>query len=488
MSIPKTNTADILEYLDGLTESQLLANSALIYAVENTTRTKDLVDMIRYNKTITVEQLTAEKAKIDKLLDSASPVTESVQCNNLNMFSTVVENAIRQKTDMKCIVHEHMIHFLENQMFDDWSDFKYDKDIVNDMTGDKVSDILQFEGCRNKITPKGICKLSQLICDPDSPFYDTDKCQEIKDELIKKLYCTMKYEMDHDEYKDLPIIHAIQHSKDYLKDVYRDFKDIEKRLDDLFDEIEDKLEEELEFYLKEEAIEAQFNPNPFSVYNLCPFPVGTRDVHRSMMKIAMAETDDELDEAVIEFARYQNAFNCIVSEASTDGPIAKVTRKAAQASGDANAKVRGAVGKTTQLKNDASKITEPWVKFIDELVEKMRDADEEERRNLIIKGGVVPKIIRWLKRGIGLVLVGSLGSVGATIAVIGALTMIAIDHRLDAKERTKILRELENELTIVEEKIDDSRGDENKQKKYELIRIRNKLKNDIARIKLRLRN
>ena len=40
---------------------------------------------------------------------------------------------------------------------------------------------------------------------------------------------------------------------------------------------------------------------------------------------------------------------------------------------------------------------------------------------------------------------------------------------------------------MVEEKIEDSRGDEDKSKKYELMRIRAKLKKDIDRIQLGLK-
>ena len=40
---------------------------------------------------------------------------------------------------------------------------------------------------------------------------------------------------------------------------------------------------------------------------------------------------------------------------------------------------------------------------------------------------------------------------------------------------------------VVNEKIEDSRGDENKAKKYELIRIKKKLENDLDRVKYRLK-
>lgn len=70
------------------------------------------------------------------------------------------------------------------------------------------------------------------------------------------------------------------------------------------------------------------------------------------------------------------------------------------------------------------------------------------------------------------------------IKAISAITGKAI-HSPKEKERLLILRELEEELEIVEEKIEDSRGDSDKEKKYQLMRIRNQLKRDIARIRFK---
>ena len=64
---------------------------------------------------------------------------------------------------------------------------------------------------------------------------------------------------------------------------------------------------------------------------------------------------------------------------------------------------------------------------------------------------------------------------------------IATDKYLDKKERAKLLRELEDEIQICNEKIDDSRGDDNKQKKYELMRIRNQLTRTSEKIRLGLK-
>ena len=112
------------------------------------------------------------------------------------------------------------------------------------------------------------------------------------------------------------------------------------------------------------------------------------------------------------------------------------------------------------------------------MVEKAKKADAEERRNIIIKGGVLPKVTRWLKRAIPISIGLAAGTVIPITAVMSAIAFIGwvcTDKELDQRERTKILRELEDEIEIVNEKIEDARGESNKQKKYELMRIRNKL-------------
>ena len=479
---------EIFDHLDGITESQLLENSPLIYALGETSKTNDFLNYIRFNNSITLGQLNTELDKIKSLQESVNVVTESTQANNLSMFQTVIESAIRRKTNVKCAVTEHMINFLECQMFDDYSDYIYSQPVLTGLNTSRASNILQFEDSRDKISPKGLAKLTQLMCDPCSPFCNSDKKEDIKNCLKDKIHRTMKYEMDHNEYNDIPIIHAISYVRDFMKDVYDGFEDIIDELDDIFDDIEDYIKEDLEYYLREESIDAQFNPDPFNVYNLCPFPVGVRTVHRSLMNIAAAETDEELDEAMMEYARLENAITHSVNEASTGSAISKTVRHAGRITSRATDDTKTINRKGAQFSKDVSNITAPMLKYIEEINDKLREADSEERRNFIIKGsGVIPKTLRWLKRGLGLLFVGSLGSTGALIAVISLLTMIATDAVLDGKERTRILRELENELAIVEEKIEDSRGDENKQKKYELIRIRNKLRTDIERIKLRLR-
>ena len=79
------------------------------------------------------------------------------------------------------------------------------------------------------------------------------------------------------------------------------------------------------------------------------------------------------------------------------------------------------------------------------------------------------------------------GVTGLVISCISVLVGLAIDVSIDKKVRYQIIRELESELEIVKEKIDDSRGDDNKQNKYQLMRIKKKLEADLARVKYQSR-
>lgn len=138
----------------------------------------------------------------------------------------------------------------------------------------------------------------------------------------------------------------------------------------------------------------------------------------------------------------------------------------------------------------AHKVADPMVKFISDTKEKMQKADEEERRNMIIKGGTMPKIYRWIKRMILLCVETGVGTVVPLVNVIAAIQLIywiANDKKLDRRTKNQILKEIDDEIELCNEKIDDARGDSSKEAKYKLIRIRNKLKRTGDRIRLNLK-
>ena len=132
--------------------------------------------------------------------------------------------------------------------------------------------------------------------------------------------------------------------------------------------------------------------------------------------------------------------------------------------------------------------------------------DKKERTERIITGEFRLKLIGFIKKtiiglgsislGVGVAKVVAKGAVsaltsastlaGLAIVAIGILVGVAIDKKIDAKHRRRILNDLKAELEIVNEKIEDAKSENDRKAKYELMRIRNKLINDIERIEYNL--
>jgi hypothetical protein len=338
----------------------------------------------------------------------------------------------------------------------------------------------------------------------------TELCdQESALRFMKAFKNTVKYEFTHDAYKDVPIITITGKAFEYIKECCCDVPDVIANVNDLdsmFAEVVDDAYDEI----REDAVvpstsPSGFNPDPFDVYNLTPFPVAARKVQQSLDLINDANTDDEICEALIEFERVSRAINeQYYVEEGYDGTIfvveADVGKAARKIETKANQKFSKAAvkDKTKGVKAAVKHTLSPMEKFINEQYKKIRDADREERREVILKGGAIPKITRWLKRSIPIAATGGTGAAvgaiaagaaapyAAIAAAIAFLGFVASDKYLDKRERKKILQELEDEIQVCNEKIDDSRGDDNKQNKYQLMRIRNDLVRTQEKVKLGL--
>lgn len=302
---------------------------------------------------------------------------------------------------------------------------------------------------------------------------------------IKRVF---KREYKNPKYSDTPILECVDHIMEtmdsccYLTDEQKESKKY----------LESCLEEAIQSGIEELCVseDSGFNPNPYNIYNECPFDVAIRNTTRGLIKLDEAVTDEEITEAMLYFGRLNIAMEqqfCVM-EGNT---IAKKARSISRNANKKEAKLISKIGGTiSQVKKAGKEAITPMEKFINNALEKVKKADKNERRNIIIQGGMFPKVWRWVKRGIPLIIAGTAGAVfspaaiGAGLAFIG---WIASDKYLDARERSKLLKELEDEIQIVNEKIDDSRGDDNKQKKYELMRIRNDLKRTQDKIRLGLR-
>lgn len=102
----------------------------------------------------------------------------------------------------------------------------------------------------------------------------------------------------------------------------------------------------------------------------------------------------------------------------------------------------------------------------------------KEREKIITNG--LPPLSKMVKAAI---IAGAAYAINPAIAAIGIITTMASKKWVTRNEKAKILRELKQELEIVEEKIKHADASGDKEKKYQLMRLKNKLTVDIERIK-----
>lgn len=169
---------------------------------------------------------------------------------------------------------------------------------------------------------------------------------------------------------------------------------------------------------------------------------------------AVRNPDEDIPMELIEFYFIVEGCETLLSE--------KATNKVARTIQQTDKKVSGAVDRN-----------------VEQTIGTLKKAISSQDREDLIKGAL-PKASRIIKTAL---LTGAVWMVNPVIAVIGALTSLALSSKIKDSEKTKILGELKQELEICEEKIKDadSRGDN--KKKYQLMRIRNKLNTDIERIR-----
>lgn len=486
------DAVSVVSFMESLnTPKKLLENSMKIYGTDSDIRRASIENVVRYED-LTMEQLSEENHKLNSVMTAAIenniPLTEAHQTFLVNM-SKLVKTRIGQVNDPAYHNRKLMVNVLENQLGIN-SDIKYVSESVNPF-GDALTENLVTMGNHPEITSRGLFEAANAICSPMSTL-SADMKDNLKSGLIDKVKTTLKVECkDNRCYSDLPIIQALDNTREVMRDTFAD-KDIEEEIDTLFDDIEDSLSEIFEEYVMEFASDFGFKPDPFSVYNLVPFSVGSRTVTRSMNALINAETDEEITEALIDFGKmyaFCEAYGEDVLMERLD-KTKEVTRKMANKSGQVVDKIKSVKKDTDEVKDNLKRTVDPMDKFVEDTFLKFKKADQEERRNLIIKGGVVNKLRRYITRSIVAFAAGTaVGTpiLGTLATAITLLASIAHDKHADAKEKNRIINELEDELELVEEKIEDSKGDDDKSKKYELMRIRAKLKKELDRVQMGLK-
>ena len=229
-----------------------------------------------------------------------------------------------------------------------------------------------------------------------------------------------------------------------------------------------------------------------------------------MLASFIFDPEDEINlESFDKFVRLAKTYNCLYERAN-------VTIRAANKVGNVNrkigAKAVSASKDATRVKTAIKKSIDPLVNLISNTVNKIKEADKKSRTEAIITGGMRGKLASLLRKvilslgafaagtaikagvfGTGTTLIGIkaagafAGLTNPALVVISILVAVAIDKAIDKKYRKTILNDLETELRLVTEKIEDARGEGNKEAKYELMRIQNKLTKDIERIKYGLK-
>jgi hypothetical protein len=170
--------------------------------------------------------------------------------------------------------------------------------------------------------------------------------------------------------------------------------------------------------------------------------------------------------------------------------ITKGTEKVTKAIGNTSAKSRGmnssdsAIG---QVKRGAKIVDDRASDAINNKIDQILNFTRDQKRERLIEGKNTIRVSKIIKTIIGM-LVGAAfikakPLVGAAITLIGLLGGRALSKSTEVREKKRILLELETELKITKEKIEDAKGDNAKEQKYQLMRIESQLEKEIFRIK-----
>lgn len=161
----------------------------------------------------------------------------------------------------------------------------------------------------------------------------------------------------------------------------------------------------------------------------------------------------------------------------------KVQNKALDYAAKDNEKLAESREARQKLKNAANAVSQKprrQVSGLKEFVNNFNKWDENRRKKFMLKPGFRHKIFKHMRNAI------MLGVAAQTkLALIPMMGLIAhISKQKDDRIRTELTRELENEIKICEEKINDANSDGDKDSKYELMRIKDKLEAEKIRVKL----
>ena len=225
------------------------------------------------------------------------------------------------------------------------------------------------------------------------------------------------------------------------------------------------------------------------------------ELDETIATIMFDDSEEISMESVIKLTRLAHQINHeyeVVEEVSkVHGAVRKTLSNAAVKSEKTASKLRSSQNETGQTVKAAKKVVDPFVRSVSAFIDKLKDMDNKERRERIITNEFRFKLIKTLKQIIRTLVIGKVGLAvaaggavltGGAITIIGILGSLAIDKAMDDKVRRSLTKELEEELAVVNEKLDDAKSGDSREKKYELIRIKKKLEAELDRVKYRTKS
>lgn len=241
--------------------------------------------------------------------------------------------------------------------------------------------------------------------------------------------------------------------------------------------------------------------------------------------------DDELMESFSKIIEVSEQYSILVEDKLQSGrpnSLGRASQKMSSVSRTIGLGVDKTARNVDRVTSAVDRALQPAINAINRVVNDYKKKDKDVREKEIISGQYQFRLARVIKLGIATIIgfnfgkktllktvgkgikysaklggaiastggsskvtrkaLGLFGSLtGPLFAAIALYTAVALDKKIERRQREKILADLEMELKICEEKLEDAKSEGEREKKYELMRIKNRLEKDINRIKFNLK-
>lgn len=461
---------DISVLLSGIIESSLAEGWLEDYYMSN-----------RYNTTKAVEKYGAN-ILISKLKDSGLSENKILALLD-NRISSIYENYEQKSLDDKL----YMIESLKSMTLKNESVVEY---ILEDFENLEIVTYIRESYVDEKFIPS---------------FKTPNK--ELKDVLsiIESITYNVRKSVDDDKKLEF-----IKTCNDRILYKYKSDVQLESSFhtstSKLYDRLEESLnnqsDEVLEYSLRvihhtndliDYILESRERLNEFKLYQQ-----GVEEFNNLIESIFFDESDNDIE--LNEFIKLYKLTEALCEYESTMEASSRIitmgTEKITKGIGNASAKSHGMAAsdsKIGQLKRGARIIDDRASSAINRKIDAIINVTKDAKREKIITGKNTVKLGKALKTIIGIIgsstIALKLGGpvLGTALTIVSLLSTFALSKRTEEREKKRILLELETELKITKEKIEDAKGENAKDQKYQLMRIEAQLEKEITRIKHGLR-